>query len=367
MKIAILSTIQDYEWAGTEQVWWQFARYALVQGHHVTLAAHKGVAASKKVSELQESGLNVVIRNPFHPTRVYLLKEKWFSDHNKLFEFKPDVLLINSGSLFDVLNLPYLLQLCNKLACPKVFFCHFVADGLQPINRSSVRRFLSKMNAVVFVSEHNKKLAERQLAIKLSAASAILNESKLVLKEPLPWPEDSLINLACVARLEVKWKGQDVLLELLASKYWLSNNWHLNLYGIGPDEDYITELIKLYDLSDRVSLYGYVDQIEKIWEVNHILLLPSKGEGTPLAVLEAMMCGRPTVTTDVGGNKEILHEGKTGWIADVATPNVFNKKLEEAWQNRKNWKMMGMLAHEKSLELSKTNPPQQLLEIIESV
>ena len=361
MKIAILSTICNYAWAGTEEVWAQFVRFALQNGHEVVVSAHWRVARAPQVAELKSLGLQVVERRPFRPTRLYLFKERYLSDMAQLRQFQPDVLLINSGSLFDLLNLPDLRQFCATLTVPKIFFCHFVAEGFVPHDRALVREFAQTMDGWIFVSEHNKRLAERQLADNFKNPKVIVNAPRVELDEPLPWPNNDVIQFACVARLETMWKGQDVLMETLSQPHWQSRAWHLNLYGAGPDQTYIQELIQYYGLSQRVTCHGYIREIQAVWRHNHLMLLASRGEGTPLAVLEAMMCGRPTVTTDVGGNREILNNGQTGWIAEVATAYSFSQVLEQAWEECDRWVEMGQIAHQAAQQLARLNPETQLI------
>ena len=362
MKIRILSTISQYEWGGTEEVWAQFAKTALGQGHQVHVSMHWRVAQSSQVEALKEIGLTISVRRPFRPSRLYLLKERLYRDMRSLKSFQPDVLVINAGSLFDVLNVPELQQLCATTTIPKIFFCHFVAEGFVPYHRDTVRELADTMQGWVFVSEHNKRLAERQIAYRFKETKVIVNASRLLLPEPLPWPsQDNGVQFASVARLETHWKGHDVLLAVLAQSQWRDRAWHLNLYGTGPDLDYIQQLISHYKLDDRVTMCGYVSDIQSVWHHNHVMLLPSRGEGTPLAVLEAMMCARPTVTTDVGGNREILKNGQTGWIGEAATPYSFKRVLEDAWECRADWQNIGEAAHQAALLRSKASPDQQLL------
>jgi glycosyltransferase involved in cell wall biosynthesis len=91
---------------------------------------------------------------------------------------------------------------------------------------------------------------------------------------------------------------------------------------------------------------GYEPNIESIWAAHHALILPSRGEGLPLALVEAMWCGRPAIVTDSGGNAEIVEEGVTGFVADWPNTKAINDALERAWQRRGAWCEMGMAAAE---------------------
>ncbi|NEO67282.1 MAG: glycosyltransferase family 4 protein, partial [Moorea sp. SIO4G2] len=233
--------------------------------------------------------------------------------------------------------------------------------------RERVRSFAQTIQHWVFVSKHNHQLAQRQLAQQFHHAEVIVNAARLNLTKPLPWSSQEVPQLGCVARLETRWKGQDVLLEVLSQSQWRDRPWHLNLYGVGPDQDYIQQLIQYYHLSDRVTCHGYIRDIQSVWQQNHLMVMASRGEGTPLAVLEAMMCGRPTVTTDVGGNREILNDGETGFIAETATPYSFGNTLEKAWEERDCWSAMGSKAHEVAKQYAQANPAQQLLDYLVTI
>ncbi len=366
MRIAILSTIQGYSWAGTEEVWFQFARLALESGHEVLLGADQAVVESEQVAELVREGLKTTGRRVFRPMRFYLLKQRLLPDMGKLKAFDPEVLLINSGSPLDHVYLRHLWRFVETMDCPKVYFCHFNSDRLQIPDREALRRDFQDLAGMVFVSRHNLELLKRQLAWDPRHAVVIANASRLVLKEPCPWPEGP-VRLAHVARLETTWKGQDLLLECLAGEAWKEREWSLTLFGSGPDEDYIRRLIRYFKLQDRVRMGGYVRDMTEVYREHHALVLPSRGEGMPLAALEAMMCGRPVIATDVGGNAELIADDHTGFIAEAPTPHSFHRALGRAWEKLPEWKAMGEAAHLAAKQRSGTNPPARLLDFLESV
>ena len=92
----------------------------------------------------------------------------------------------------------------------------------------------------------------------------------------------------------------------------------------------------------------------------------TRGAGAPQATLGAMMCDRTIVTTDVGGNREVLEVGLKGWIAEGATPKSFALALERCWVAQGFWAQMGAQAHAKALEVAGAEPSKRLLEVLES-
>lgn len=373
MRIGLVSTIQGYSWAGTEEVWFHFAKLALQRGHAVMLGADHEVAGSDRVAALKAKGLLVTARRPFRPMRLFLLKQRFLPDMRALRRFRPDVLLVNAGSPLDHLFLPYIWEFCQSLGVPTVFFVHFNSDRLQIGDRAALQASFADLAGMVFVSEANRDLLRRQLAGEPAQRSIVIpNSSRLDLDSPLPWPAGGepgggTVRMALVARLETQWKGHDVLLECLAGRRWRDRDWSLSLFGLGPEEGYIRKLIEFYGLQDRVSLSGFVADMTDVWRAHHLLVMPSRGEGMPLAALEAMMCGRPVVATDVGGNVELITEGKSGFIAEAPTALSFGRALERAWQEQLRWPAMGVAAHERARAANASNPPLKLLQFLESI
>lgn len=367
MKIAILSTIKGYVWGGTEEVWLHLATRALEQGHEVMVGADHQVIGSDQCQSLLSAGLQTSARRLFRPRRLHRLKNRFRDDHHELLAFRPDVLLINSGSPYDLGYNGNLGALVGKLDCKKVFFCHFNSDRLKVESRERSTALFAEMDHVVFVNRANHRELEMQLASRVEPSTVILNTTRLVLPEPLPFPSAGPVCFANVARLETAWKGQDLLAGVMGESRWRERDCRVDCFGLGPEEKYIEDLIAINGCGERMRLCGYLRDLKSLWSTHHALLLPSRGEGTPLVAIEAMMCGRPVVATDVGGNAEIIEDGVTGYLAEAPTQKSFAKAMNRAWDERERWPEMGRAAHQKATELAQSDPPAKLLEVLEIV
>ena len=109
---------------------------------------------------------------------------------------------------------------------------------------------------------------------------------------------------------------------------------------------------------------GYVPAAGDIWREQHVLLLPSRGEGRPLALLEAMMASRPAVVTDVGGIAETVEDGINGWVAESAAPASFAAAMERAWTDRGQWRQMGEAGHRRIKAIASEGSVYDLMAII---
>ena len=173
----------------------------------------------------------------------------------------------------------------------------------------------------------------------------IVRNPFLVSGNPLPWPgnQDHSIKLACVARLEAGEKGQDILLQVLARPRWRNRNLSVSFFGAGHNGQALRELAGRLALKN-VDFPGFVSDVESIWKTHHALVLPSRAEGLPLALVEAMLCGRFGIVTDEGGSSEVVEDGRTGFIASAAKPDELDNAMERAWAVREDWESIGNVA-----------------------
>jgi glycosyltransferase involved in cell wall biosynthesis len=167
-----------------------------------------------------------------------------------------------------------------------------------------------------------------------------------------------------VANLLINHKGHDIAFEVLSSAFWKEKDWHLNVYGSGVDELYIKKLCSFYGLDSRVTFHGKVNDIKSVWRRSHLLLMPSRLEGMPLAIVEAMLCARPVLATDVAGHMEWITDEVSGFIAEGANTYSLDKTLRRAWLQQEDWEKMGRNAYATALNLYDAEPGKTLAAII---
>ena len=119
--------------------------------------------------------------------------------------------------------------------------------------------------------------------------------------------------------------------------------------GEGPLKDEIRKKIAENDLTDKVTLAGWIPHEAMPAYLNKLklLILPSSSEGVPTILLEAMSCGTPVMATPVGGIPDILKDGENGFIlsdnspqsiAQGITRTLNHPMLSEIAQNA--WKLL---------------------------
>ena len=84
--------------------------------------------------------------------------------------------------------------------------------------------------------------------------------------------------------------------------------------GSGSLADDLAVRAEALGVSDRVELLGFVDEVAPVLASFDVLVVPSRSESAPMAILEAQALGVPVVATDVGGIPELVLDGKTGLL-----------------------------------------------------
>jgi L-malate glycosyltransferase len=91
----------------------------------------------------------------------------------------------------------------------------------------------------------------------------------------------------------------------------------LLMIGDGPERQNAEELCRSLGVCNDIRFLGKQEQMDEILSITDLFLLPSQYESFGLSALEAMACGVPVISTNVGGLPEINVHGKTGYLNDV--------------------------------------------------
>jgi glycosyltransferase involved in cell wall biosynthesis len=120
----------------------------------------------------------------------------------------------------------------------------------------------------------------------------------------------------CVARLAYQ-KGIDVLLQAWYIVQQEFPQARLLVVGTGPSEEQLTHLTQALRLEKSVEFVGLQHDIPAQLHRAGIAVLPSRCEGMPNAVLEAMACELPCVATRVSGSEDIIQHGVNGLLVEI--------------------------------------------------
>lgn len=143
------------------------------------------------------------------------------------------------------------------------------------------------------------------------------------------YKQNEPLRLLSIGRL-IWHKGFSNLLHAVHdSCYKHKHDVHLTLVGSGPELDHLLYLRKLLGLEAVVSFPGKLShmQIQSLFQQAHAYIQSSVAEGLSNSLGEAMVNGLPVFTTEVGGTREIVEDGVTGFLLPFFSPDEWAEKL----------------------------------------
>ena len=88
--------------------------------------------------------------------------------------------------------------------------------------------------------------------------------------------------------------------------------------GQGEKKQELQQLIRKYHLEDHVKLLGFRTDVAELCQAADVFVFPSKQEGLPVALMEAMACGVPVVCSRIRGNTDLVEDEKCLFMSDKA-------------------------------------------------
>ena len=127
-------------------------------------------------------------------------------------------------------------------------------------------------------------------------------------------------------------------------------NARLLLIGDGPEQRTAYKSASKLGIINKIHFLGLQSSIVKLLSITDIFLLPSEKENFSLSALEAMACGVPVISTNVGGMPEMIENGIDGYLAEVGDIDQMAKYAIEALSNPDEFKKISVNARKKAFE-----------------
>jgi glycosyltransferase involved in cell wall biosynthesis len=347
-KYLFIAANEGTNWGGSELLWSSAAEKLVSRGDEVRVSVRDFGKPNRIVESVRSAGCQIFYRR--QPSfisrqvrRVFPLAE-YSRAHVRSVGNGVDLVVISQGSNSDGLRW---MEASRAAGYKYAVIAHSATVYSWPDDDVAERLAESyeSASAGYFVSKAILDLSRRQFASPLRNAKVIRNPFNVRFDARPAWPVDSAdgLALACVGRLEVISKGHDLLLEVLSLPHWRERKVRVSLIGKGPNERMLRYMAKTLELTN-VEFAGHQNNIEEIWSKHHALVLPSRFEGMPLVVVEAMLCGRPCIATDVGGNRELIRDGINGFLAKAPTVELLDEAMNRAWDARHHLMEIGNVA-----------------------
>ena len=142
-------------------------------------------------------------------------------------------------------------------------------------------------------------------------------------------------------------KGFDLAMRALSQLKDLEWTW--TIAGDGPQMATLKAMSEEYGINERIHFAGWLsaEQLKEQYAAANLFLFPSRHEGMPNAVLEAMASGLPVVATKIAGNEELVVDGETGKLVPTEDVESLRESLRPFLVDAKMREQMGHAARQR--------------------
>jgi glycosyltransferase involved in cell wall biosynthesis len=318
----------------------------LATGHPVTVVTHHRIDLPEEVHGISLRQPKWIllsdIRVP-HPPRLRwpYLQSQWrlMSRTRKIRALCPSLVIVQGPRMYKKLTSYRSWATCPRwitLQGTPYIYSKYYTEGYNEVELRRTCRNFARASGIVQLS--NQLVAEWRGQPELTRTTMrvipnTISEEDVVpvanvplgsVRDKLGIPLSDFV-IVCNASVQYR-KGQDVLLSSLDRMASAIPKFRLILIGPvvlnwgGRD---ILRQIEHSPLRDRVRVCGKLEPKETLMHVRaaDVVVLPSRDEGMPLAVLEAMCLGKPVVASDVAGIPDLILQGKTGLMFSHKHPD----------------------------------------------
>ena len=229
-----------------------------------------------------------------------------------------------------------MLSRTNIISCSALWDqpCHLVVSERNDLRRQTLPFPWPRLRRLLY--RRADVLTANTLGVLESLAALDGLRDPVLLPNPLP--QRSGVEMAhaemprqgfiAVARL-VHQKGLDVLIDALAMAGGVARDWPLTLVGEGPEREALMAQVARLQLGDRVRFLGHRSDVSHLLAEAAVFVLPSRFEGMPNALLEAMAQGLAVVVSDASpGPLEEIDHCRSGWVVPSEDVGALAQALE---------------------------------------
>lgn len=220
---------------------------------------------------------------------------------------------------------------------------------------------------LVTITQEDYELASRKfccevyrvhgVGVKTKKYSAVTYEQAQEFRNKIGLKNNFVI--LCTGELNAN-KNQYTIIKAIPEILKKISNVKLLIAGNGPYEEKLKQLISNLKLEKNVELLGYRTDLEWYVHACDLVVTASFREGLPVNVLEAMFCKKAVVASDNRGHRELIYDGKNGYLVLPSNEQAFAEKIEELILDKDKNKQMGLCGKEMVRKYTDVNVRKEL-------
>ena len=320
MNILFLNSLGRKKWGGGEKWMINAASGLAMRGHKVFIATRKGSLIEQKA---KIRGLEIIHFSFFTDLDFHKITglQKILKNHTI------NVLVCCQNKDVKIGG-----KAARMIGTPAIF----ARQGVQNLSNKQryVKPFTQYIDGIITNTASIKSTYEsfgwfpdNFIHVVYNGVKITANTQQINLRDKFGIPPEASV-IASAGRLDYQ-KGFDLLITVAEKSKRLGLNWYFLVAGQGKLKNKLDTLAKEMKVEERFKLIGFYDDIEGFIKSADVFVLPSRYEGMPNVVLEAMSLGKACVVTRVNGAAELIEHNKSGILVDWENPEVLFAGIKE--------------------------------------
>ncbi|MEM6630713.1 MAG: glycosyltransferase [Bacteroidota bacterium] len=319
-------------WGGGEKWFLTMGKALVHEGFPVTWIVYPGSPLEEKCKREKLPHVSLALRLLHLPFFLNFLTQK-------LREIGPDMVILNASQELKTVGL-----VAKELGIPHIIFRRGVS---YPLRSHRFNKWMIKHVVTGFLAN-----SQATYAAFVSAFPCVEHKPTLTLNNGIQYeewvadvsPEPIPGRLGLVARLSQE-KGIDRAILAMRRVKQEGISGELHILGKGPDEERLKLLTKESDLEDYVVFRGFSHDVRKeLARCSLFIFTPKYGEGTSIALIEAMALSLPCIVMDTPAMKEVVIDGETGFVVPDGHSEVMGDKIIDLLTHDSKRNTMGKAA-----------------------
>ena len=267
---------------------------------------------------------------------------------------RPDAILLNMPTPEAS---PGAMLACALARVQTTVVFHLVRSDLSvtPRRRAIYKRVARSKQQWICVSQDNRRTLAEQFGVATERIAVVRNGVQLRsvsvmagerTRAELQIPASSTLVLT-TGRLGAQ-KGHELIVEALPALVALNESLVFVWAGDGPLREQLSRAVSATGMARHVQMLGRREDVPELLAAADLFLMPSRDEGAPLALVEAMLAGVPAIVSDIGALREIVDNGRNGLIFKSGDPGDLTRVIAWALANRRRLREMASSAREQA-------------------
>lgn len=323
-------------WGGGEK-WFLTMGQALVkEGFPVTWMVYPDSPLEAKCKALRLPHTSLSIRLVHLPFRMSTINQK-------LRQIGPDLVLLNASHELKTIGI-----LARELGIPHIVFRRGVS---YPLSSHWINRWIIRNVVTAFLA--NSKATYEAFTgvfpmVEHKPNLTINNGIQLQEWAGFSPPDNLPKRIGMVARLSAE-KGIDRAIYAIKEIQKKGVNAELHIMGEGPEEEKLRQLAEELHISKQIVFRGFIQDVKReLADCSLFVFTPQYGEGTSIALIEAMALTLPCIVMDTPAMSEVVVDGLTGYVVPDGDIETLGGKIAYLLTHEEERKRMGRAAKERA-------------------